>query len=118
MRTATVPDRRGRRDRALALASAGLISMALILGAATAAHASAVAPHHAPPAAVSAQDLDGNDGSDGVPKWVWATLVMTGFVALSAVTMFLARGPLRHPPPPVQPTDEVHARGEDDTPAS
>lgn len=37
------------------------------------------------------------------PVWVWATLVMIGFVALTALTMWLARYPVMRKPPPVLP---------------
>jgi len=37
------------------------------------------------------------------PRWVWATLVMAAFVAVSLLTMFLARYPVRRAPPPVAP---------------
>lgn len=37
------------------------------------------------------------------PAWIWATLIMIGFVALSALTMWLIRIPLRQPPPPSKP---------------
>lgn len=45
------------------------------------------------------------------PAWVWATLVTIGFVALSALTMWLARVPVRRKPPPVLPprTDDPPA---------
>lgn len=45
------------------------------------------------------------------PVWVWATLVMIGFVALSALTMWLTRLPVRRVPPPVSPpqrSDDEH----------
>ena len=35
------------------------------------------------------------------PAWIWATLIMIGFVALSALTMWLIRLPLRQAPPPL-----------------
>ena len=35
-----------------------------------------------------------------VPSWVWATLLMTLFVLVSAGTMWLVRYPLRNLPPP------------------
>ena len=38
-----------------------------------------------------------------VPAWVWAILVMAGFVALSVFTMWLTRFPLRRVPPPLVP---------------
>jgi hypothetical protein len=38
-----------------------------------------------------------------VPVWVWATLVMIGFVALTVVTMWLARYPVERRPPPLAP---------------
>lgn len=39
----------------------------------------------------------------GPPEWVWATLLMAGFVALSVFTMVLIRLPLRRRPPPLAP---------------
>jgi hypothetical protein len=54
--------------------------------------------------------------SAGAPAWVWAVLVMTGFVALSAATMALARVAVRRAPPapPVTPEEppEAAARAE------
>ena len=41
--------------------------------------------------------------ASGGPKWVWAALLMAGFVALSALTMALTRIPARHTPPPLVP---------------
>ena len=43
------------------------------------------------------------EAGDGPPAWLWATLVMAGFVALSLVTMALARLPVRRPPLPLTP---------------
>jgi len=40
-----------------------------------------------------------------VPAWVWAILVMAGFVALSAFTMWLTRFPVRRVPPPLLPKE-------------
>ncbi len=40
------------------------------------------------------------------PAWIWATLIMIGFVALSALTMWLIRIPLRQAPPPLAKRDE------------
>ena len=40
------------------------------------------------------------------PAWVWATLVMAGFVALTVFTMWLARFPIERKPPPVLPPDD------------
>ena len=37
------------------------------------------------------------------PAWVWATLVMIGFVVLTVLTMWLARFPVTRKPPPVVP---------------
>lgn len=37
------------------------------------------------------------------PVWVWATLVMIGFVALTVFTMWLARFPVERQPPPFVP---------------
>jgi hypothetical protein len=34
-----------------------------------------------------------------VPSWVWATLLMALFVAVSIGTMWLVRYPVRRPPP-------------------
>jgi len=47
-----------------------------------------------------------------VPAWVWATLVMIGFVALTVLTMWLARFPVMRKPPPVLPP-----RQDDEPPA-
>ncbi len=33
-------------------------------------------------------------------EWLWAALIMAGFVALTALTMWLVRLPLRRRPPP------------------
>ena len=41
----------------------------------------------------------------GPPAWVWATLLMAGFAALTVFTMLLARIPTLRPPPPFD-TDE------------
>ncbi len=35
----------------------------------------------------------------GPPAWVWATLLMAGFAALTVFTMLLARIPTLRPPP-------------------
>ena len=35
----------------------------------------------------------------GPPAWVWATLLMAGFAALTVFTMLLARIPILKPPP-------------------
>ncbi len=35
------------------------------------------------------------------PAWVWAVLLMAGFVALTVLTMALARIPARRAPPPL-----------------
>ena len=40
------------------------------------------------------------------PAWIWATLIMIGFVALSALTMWLIRIPLRQAPPPLTKRDD------------
>jgi hypothetical protein len=49
--------------------------------------------------------------SGGTPAWVWATLVMAGFVALSAATMALARVAVRQAPPaePAAPDEPPEA---------
>jgi hypothetical protein len=47
-----------------------------------------------------------------VPTWVWATLVMIGFVALTALTMWLARYPVMRKPPPVLPPDRSNETGD------
>jgi hypothetical protein len=36
-----------------------------------------------------------------VPKQLWAALMMLAFVAISALTMLLARVPTRQKPPPI-----------------
>ena len=43
--------------------------------------------------------------ASGPPAWVWATLLMAGFAALTVFTMLLARIPTLRPPPPLD-TDE------------
>jgi len=54
-----------------------------------------------------------------VPVWVWATLVMIGFVALTALTMWLARFPVERKPPPVlPPRDEGPPATNDERPAA
>ena len=40
------------------------------------------------------------------PAWIWATLIMIGFVVLSALTMWLIRFPLRRAPPPLTTKDD------------
>ncbi len=35
----------------------------------------------------------------GLPAWVWATLLMAGFAALTVFTMLLVRIPTLRPPP-------------------
>jgi hypothetical protein len=40
-----------------------------------------------------------------VPAWVWATLLMIAFVAVSAGTMWLARYAIRQPPHKRNPDD-------------
>jgi len=44
--------------------------------------------------------------ASGAPVWIWATLLMAAFVAITALTMWLIRFPLRHTPPPVSPPGE------------
>ena len=41
--------------------------------------------------------------ASGAPAWIWATLLMAAFVAITALTMWLIRFPLRRTPPPVPP---------------
>jgi len=43
--------------------------------------------------------------SAGMPRWVWAALLMAAFVGVSALTMLLTRYPVRRAPPPVAPPD-------------
>ncbi len=45
--------------------------------------------------------------STGAPSWVWAALLMAGFVGLTAVTMALVRLPLVQKPPPLIDPDEA-----------
>ncbi len=55
------------------------------------------------------------------PAWVWAALLMAGFVALTVLTMALARIPARRAPPPLsggadareQPADAEAGSAED-----
>jgi hypothetical protein len=47
-----------------------------------------------------------------VPAWVWAMLIMIGFVALSALTMWLVRIPLRQQPPSVSKDDDPASKDE------
>ena len=42
----------------------------------------------------------------GPPAWVWATLLMAGFAALTVLTMLLARIPTLRPPPPDEADEE------------
>ena len=42
----------------------------------------------------------------GPPAWVWATLLMAGFAALTVFTMALARIPTLRPPPPFDADEE------------
>jgi len=51
---------------------------------------------------------------DGAPAWIWATLIMIGFVALSAATMWLARIPVRRTPPPIEPPPASDRREQDE----
>jgi hypothetical protein len=54
-----------------------------------------------------------------VPAWVWATLLMTGFVALSVATMVLARVALRQPAvTPSEPPEDEARRALDDIAAA
>ncbi len=39
----------------------------------------------------------------GMPRPVWAALLMAAFVGVTIVTMLLARYPVRRAPPPVTP---------------
>ncbi len=52
---------------------------------------------------VIVQQLLSADGgallATGPPAWVWATLLMAGFAALTVFTMLLARIPTLRPPP-------------------
>ena len=50
--------------------------------------------------------------ASGAPVWIWATLLMAAFVAITVLTMWLVRFPLRHTPPPVAPPPT--ARNEED----
>jgi len=43
--------------------------------------------------------------SAGMPRWVWAALLMAAFAGVSVITMLLARYPVRRAPPPVAPPD-------------
>jgi hypothetical protein len=43
--------------------------------------------------------------SAGMPRWVWAALLMAAFVGVSVLTMLLTRYPVRRAPPPVTPPD-------------
>ena len=43
--------------------------------------------------------------ASGAPKWIWATLIMAGFVGLTGLTMALARISTRQRPPPARPQD-------------
>ena len=47
----------------------------------------------------------------GPPAWIWATLLMAGFAALTVLTMLLARIPTLRPPPPFN-TDEENGEAE------
>jgi hypothetical protein len=50
--------------------------------------------------------------ASGAPTWVWAALLMAGFVALTVFTMWLARLPARRKPPPFQPPSKLtHEEG-------
>ncbi len=40
------------------------------------------------------------------PSWVWATLLMAGFAALTVFTMLLARIPTLRSPPPLDADEE------------
>ena len=42
----------------------------------------------------------------GPPAWVWATLLMAGFAALTVFTMVLARIPTLRSPPPLDADEE------------
>jgi hypothetical protein len=47
--------------------------------------------------------------SAGMPRWVWAALLMAAFVGVSVITMLLVRYPVRRAPPPVAPPEADHS---------
>ncbi len=92
------------------LARAGVLlfacALALVATFGTASAQGARAPVHAGPAPLVAS---------GAPTWIWATLVMVGFVGLTLLTMALARTPVRRAPPPLDAPEETPGRpGEGD----
>ncbi len=60
--------------------------------------------------------------ASGPPAWVWATLLMAGFAALTVLTMLLARIPTLRPPPDdadeedgdAEPIQDDHGRADVD----
>jgi hypothetical protein len=96
-----VPLRRLAIEWAVALSGATLVLFSL-QEPAYASQAPQATAQDGATVTLDSQDTEGGGDSGGVPKWAWATLVMAGFVALSVVTMVLARGPVRHAPPPVE----------------
>ena len=52
--------------------------------------------------------------ASGAPAWIWATLLMAAFVAITVFTMWLIRFPLRRTPPPVSPPPEPAGSDEED----
>lgn len=50
-----------------------------------------------------------------VPRQLWAALMMLAFVAISLLTMLLARIPTRQAPPPIVPDEEGPSEEESGT---
>ncbi|MDZ4278379.1 MAG: DUF2007 domain-containing protein, partial [Dehalococcoidia bacterium] len=53
--------------------------------------------------------------ASGAPAWVWAALIVTGFVGLSGFTIWLARFPTRWTPPPFDASEPAGEAGRSDT---
>jgi hypothetical protein len=84
------------------LSCALLAALAMAVLALSGQAAFGLEPEGAPAAIDGAAQETADEDGDTIPKWVWATLIMTGFVALSVATMALIRWPVRNQPPPVE----------------
>jgi hypothetical protein len=48
----------------------------------------------------------------GMPRWIWAALLMAAFVGVSVITMLLARYPVRRAPPVTPPDADQSPRAD------